>query len=604
MKTALLAALLLPTIFHAAPAAAQGREERRDEREKEKAPRKAEKKRPHPGNNKEREKRPPAQQRRPTPPTVRPSAPPRARTAPVPRRELQPPASTRVRPIESPRAPQAARREQPAWRAPQPAQRRPPTPAQAAAAARPIASYLPPRRTYAPLPAPVPLTKPKQFVRDWTPPPAPPAGTAGAPAAAAGATPPAQHPAADPATANAIRRQLATENAPNRYYRHDEGGARYIHYMDGERRHWWGFDYGGAYYWSQWHEGRWWWRDPAYGRFVYYRDGYWWWQDPARPQAVYVYMNDGYVPYQTATTLVVEAAPAAAPSAPAAPRSTDVVVGFAPAEPAAPPAPRYSSDADQPGYQAKIDPDRLALVIGVEDYAALPKAQFAARDAAAMAEHLRHLGVADRNLVVLVSSQAARASVAKFVEGWLPDHANEASRVFVYFSGHGAPDPKTGATYLVPWDGDAKYLDVTGYPLKKLYEQLNALPAKEIVVVLDACFSGAGGRSVLPEGARPLVAKADLGRAAAGKVVVLAAAAGDEIAGADAKQGHGLFTYYFLKGLNGEARAGENGTTVQDLYDYLAPNVEDAARRDNRDQTPQLLVPPDGRRRMLIKDPR
>jgi uncharacterized caspase-like protein len=74
------------------------------------------------------------------------------------------------------------------------------------------------------------------------------------------------------------------------------------------------------------------------------------------------------------------------------------------------------------------------------------------------------------------------------------------------------------------------------------------------------------------------------------------------VTGTAPDQGHGLFTYYFLKGLNGAARASDAGVTVQALYDYLAPNVEDAARRDNREQSPQLLVPPEGQRQLLIKD--
>jgi hypothetical protein len=38
------------------------------------------------------------------------------------------------------------------------------------------------------------------------------------------------------------------------------------------------------------------------------------------------------------------------------------------------------------------------------------------------------------------------------------------------------------------------------------------------------------------------------------------------------------------------------------LFNYLTPNVEDAAGRANLGQTPQLLVPPDGKRQLLIKD--
>ena len=156
------------------------------------------------------------------------------------------------------------------------------------------------------------------------------------------------------------------------------------------------------------------------------------------------------------------------------------------------------------------------------------------------------------------------------MEAWLPRNVTGNSQVFVYFSGHGAPDVKTGQAFLVPWDGDPKFLDNTGYPLKRLYEKLSGLKAKRIVVVLDSCFSGAGGRSVPPTG----------------KLVVLAASSGDEITSTAEDQGHGLLTYYFLRGLaehGGEA-------TIQTLYDYLKPKVEDAARRDNRDQTPQLIA--------------
>ena len=116
------------------------------------------------------------------------------------------------------------------------------------------------------------------------------------------------------------------------------------------------------------------------------------------------------------------------------------------------------------------------------------------------------------------------------------------------------------------------------------------------------CFSGSGGRSVLAEGTRPLVTKVDLGHVAAKHLVVFTASGPDEVTGTAKEQGHGLFTYYFLKGLNGAAHGSKKGVTVQDLYDYLRPQVEDAARRDNRDQSPQLFVPPEGQRQFLIED--
>lgn len=242
-----------------------------------------------------------------------------------------------------------------------------------------------------------------------------------------------------------------------------------------------------------------------------------------------------------------------------------------------------NSEVDAPKYRLDADDAKVAVVIGVEKYSSLPAAEYAERDARAVREHLRSLGYADRNVALLTGDQAGRASIEKYIESWLPARVNEKSSVFVYFSGHGAPEPTKGQAYLVPWDGDPKFLQNTGYPLSRLYEKLGTLKAKQIVVALDACFSGAGGRSVLAKGLRPLVTNIQASALPA-NVVVLSASAADEVTGTDEKQGHGLFTYFLLKGLNDNA-----GTpTVKALYDFVSPKVQDAARLDNRDQTPQL----------------
>ena len=136
------------------------------------------------------------------------------------------------------------------------------------------------------------------------------------------------------------------------------------------------------------------------------------------------------------------------------------------------------------------------------------------------------------------------------------------------------------------WDADSQFLSDTGYPVKRLYQKLNGLKAKQVIVAMDSCFSGAGGHSVLAKGARPLMSRVDAGNSSdMGKIVVLAAAGAEEITGEEENQGHGLFTYYFLKGLN--ESGGKN--SVGQIYGYLKPKVEEAARQSNRGQTPQLL---------------
>ena len=187
----------------------------------------------------------------------------------------------------------------------------------------------------------------------------------------------------------------------------------------------------------------------------------------------------------------------------------------------------------------------------------------------------------ERNIVLLKGAKAGRASLVKNLEQWLPRMARADSRVYFYFSGHGAPDVKTGQAYLVPWDGDPNFLESTAYPVAQLYRKLGELPARQVLVAIDSCFSGAGGRSVLASGARPLVNRIETGAAPA-KLTVLAASASHEISGSLDDKGHGAFTYFLLQGLD----AGK--TTPQALAEYLTPRVQDEARRLNRDQTPQL----------------
>ena len=274
-------------------------------------------------------------------------------------------------------------------------------------------------------------------------------------------------------------------------------------------------------------------------------------------------------------------APATGLSAVDIERIAKAVQGSTPAAPAVAPAASFPA-SPAPRFSAAERPDDLAIIVGIESYSDIAsKASYAERDADAFKAHVRALGVPERNIVLLKGSKAGKASLEKNLEAWLPRMAKADSRVYFYFSGHGAPDVKTGQAYLVPWDGDPNFLESTAYPVARLYQKLGALPAKQVLVAMDSCFSGAGGRSVLASGARPLVRKIETGAVPA-KITVLAASAGNEISGSLDDKGHGAFTYFLLEGMN----AGK--TTPKALNEYLTPRVQDEARRLNRDQTPQL----------------
>ncbi|MBI3564985.1 MAG: caspase family protein [Elusimicrobia bacterium] len=248
------------------------------------------------------------------------------------------------------------------------------------------------------------------------------------------------------------------------------------------------------------------------------------------------------------------------------------------------------SDADVPVYKLPERPDDFAVVVGVEKYQGLPEATFARRDAEAVRDHLLALGYPQRNVVLLTDAQATKTNWAKYLDAWLPEKVTARSTVFFYYSGHGAPDAATGQAYLLPVEGDPQYLEVSALRLEDLYAKLGALKAGRVLVAVDSCFSGAGGRSVLPKGARPLVSRIEVGRLSTSeRIVTLTASAGDEVSGTIDAQGHGAFTYYLLKGLNGAAADADGAVTVSGLHRYLKPKVADAAREQSRDQTPELV---------------
>ncbi|MEE9911277.1 MAG: caspase family protein [Deltaproteobacteria bacterium] len=242
------------------------------------------------------------------------------------------------------------------------------------------------------------------------------------------------------------------------------------------------------------------------------------------------------------------------------------------------------------GYE---NSSNYAVVIGIGNYRdkAIPKVKYANRDAETMARYLEHLaGIPKENILIKTDADVTRGDLEDFFESWLPRRASADSTVYVYYAGHGTPDIAGREAYIVPYEG---HPDSPGklYPLKKMYGSLSKLPAKQVIVMLDSCFSGAEGRSVSRQGARPLVMAVENQVLSGDKILVIAGAKGNQISSDYDKARHGLFTYYALRGIRGEAdRNGDGVVAVGEFYDYVRQNVSRKASVElNRDQTPDLL---------------
>jgi caspase domain-containing protein len=245
------------------------------------------------------------------------------------------------------------------------------------------------------------------------------------------------------------------------------------------------------------------------------------------------------------------------------------------------------------GATQKPFPKDWGLVIGIEEYAGLPVVNYAKRDALIVKEYFNKvLGVPEENTITLIDKDATKARIEGYIKQYLPDNVSKETTLYVYFAGHGAPDVAKGEPYIVPYDGDTRFIAQTGYNLKNFYQDLNKLKIQRVYIFLDSCFSGVAARAadMLVKGARPALIHVENASIASNTIVAIGASDAGQLSNAYPDAKHGLFTYYLLKGLQGEADANDDHwVSVKELYIYVKENVSRAARRLGADQTPVIM---------------
>lgn len=274
----------------------------------------------------------------------------------------------------------------------------------------------------------------------------------------------------------------------------------------------------------------------------------------------------------------------------------NLLQGGGPEEAARPASPFPISDIDVDIPVSEMDrPDAVAVIVGVSRYAHkdVPRVDYATRDAMLMREYLlQTLGYHEENIIMALDENATLAAFNRIFDGQLKNFVKAGiSDVFVYYTGHGAPDLEDASAYFMPHDADPNYAAQTGYSLSRFYTQLEQLQAKTVTVVIDACFSGASAGGMLIKEASPIFISVENPAANLRNGSILTSSSGDQISSWHSEVGHGLFTYYFLKGLRGAADGDHDSqVTTTELFAYISENVPYLARRlFNREQTPQLM---------------
>ena len=177
-------------------------------------------------------------------------------------------------------------------------------------------------------------------------------------------------------------------------------------------------------------------------------------------------------------------------------------------------------------------------------------------------------------------------------KGKLYDYVRaDESDVIVFYSGHGVPGMSDRRGYLLSVDADPNRAELTGYPVDVLLKNLAKVPAKSMMVFIDACFSGQSPKGMIVNSMSGLTVKITSPEKSNDKMIVITASRGDEAASWDNDAKHGLFTKYLLEALNGEAdkhaKTGnkDGKVTLGEVKAYLDREMTyQARRRFSRDQ--------------------
>jgi hypothetical protein len=236
--------------------------------------------------------------------------------------------------------------------------------------------------------------------------------------------------------------------------------------------------------------------------------------------------------------------------------------------------------------------DAVAIIIGIQNYKRVPKAEFANNDAKEFYEYaIRGLGIKPENIKLLVDEEADELEIVKAFENWLPLQVNKnKTDVYVFYSGHGLPSPDGQSLYFLPYGVDKQYLARTAVGQKEVVALLTASKPKSVTMFIDACYSGQtrGGETLLAS-AKPLALKADT-NAFPPNFTVITASANDQISSSSPELKHGIFSFYLMKGLEGDADGNKDGKiTAGEMQEYLQDKVSRQAMSMSRKQDTQLV---------------
>jgi uncharacterized caspase-like protein len=241
---------------------------------------------------------------------------------------------------------------------------------------------------------------------------------------------------------------------------------------------------------------------------------------------------------------------------------------------------------------------RYAVVVGVSEHKfrgkmGLSDLRYAARDAEALAAYLRSDRGGRFDHVALLTNQQATTQDVKVALRENLREVQENDFVVISWSGHGGPDPREPKRlYLVTHDTDPEHMAATAYGMEELRDDLNRLRAKNVLLLADTCHSAGitdptvGIRGPQDNKIVESLRSLDLTPKGPGDVpqlrlIFTSCEAGEtSLESANLGGGHGVFTWFFLQAIGGEADRRDFGgnadgvVTLGETIEYTRDQVK------------------------------
>ena len=236
--------------------------------------------------------------------------------------------------------------------------------------------------------------------------------------------------------------------------------------------------------------------------------------------------------------------------------------------------------------------DAVALIIGIGNYENIIDATYADKDAVVFRDYaIEKLGVPENRIKTLINKDAEIGELLLSIRKWIRRSTKaDKSDIYIFYAGHGIATAN-GESYIIPYDGRSEIdlLDRTALLQKELFEEVAKAKPRNVTVFLDACYTGKArtGEVLLADANyRPVVPRAIDEGSLPYNFTLMTASSGDEFSGPLEEAKHGMFSYFLMKGMEGDADANrDNKITAGELHVYVKENV---LRQSADKQTPEL----------------